>query len=63
MAREVDNYPYARYCIFGGSETHACYAVGFLVKEDNVCDGANFGAFVANVVFDVEDGGGVFLYS
>lgn len=54
-------YPNASFRALGVAEAHAGYAVGFLVEEDDVGDGGDFGAFFADVFFNVEDGGRVLL--
>lgn len=45
----------------GGGEAHGGDAGGLAVEEDDVGDFSDFGAFVADVFFDFEGGGGVFL--
>ncbi len=45
----------------GGGKAHAGDAGGLAVEEDDVGDFADFGAFVADVFFDFEGGGGVLL--
>lgn len=55
-------YPDASFGSLGVAEPDAGHAVGFPVEEDDVGDGGDLGAFFADVLFDVEDGGGVFLF-
>lgn len=54
-------YINASSCTNGIGKAHTGYAVGFLVEEDDVCDGGDFGAFFADVLFNVEHRCGVFL--
>ena len=54
-------YPDTRLGSFSIRESHARDSIRFLVEEDNICDFAEFGAFIADVFLDFEDGGGIFL--
>jgi len=45
----------------GVSESYACDAFGFAVEEDDVGDLPDFRAFFADVFFDFEGGGWIFL--
>lgn len=54
-------YPHASFCAFCVAESDARDAGGFFVEEDDVGDGGDFGAFVPDVFFDLQDRGGIFL--
>lgn len=56
-----ESYPHARFRSFFIRVAYRSNAIGLLIEEDDVGNVANFGAFVADVFFDVEDCGGVFL--
>lgn len=51
----------ARVGGFDGAVTHAGNAVGFLVVEHHIGDGAHFSTFVPDVFFDLKYRGWVFL--
>ena len=55
-------YPYASFRGLGIRVAHRGNTLGFFVEEDDVGDGADLGAFVADIFFNVEDGGGVLLF-
>lgn len=55
-------YPHALISSHSITIPHACYAIGLLVKQNNVGDFAHLGAFFSDVFFNVEDGCWVFLY-
>ena len=54
-------YPNARLGGLGIGISHTSHALGLLVEEDDVGDVTEFRTFVANVFFDFEDGGRIFL--
>ena len=54
-------YPYTSLRCLCVRVTDACHAIGFLVEEHYVGDVAQFGAFFADVLLDIEDSGGILL--
>ena len=58
---EVRAYSDASHGGFSIRIPHRGNTIGFLVKKDDVGDSADFGAFVTDVLFDVENCSGVFL--
>ena len=55
-------YPHTRLSGLGVGVPHRSNAIGFFVEKDDVGDVADFGAFVTDVFFNVENCGGVFLW-
>lgn len=54
-------YPNTCFGGLGVGKAHACHAVWFPVEENDVGDFAEFGTLVADVFFDLEYRGGIFL--
>ena len=54
-------YPHTSSRALGIAEPHTCHAVGLLIEEYDVSDVGDLAAFLADVLFDVENGGGIFL--